>query len=142
MPVGVAVGCCAYYVVTTLADEWQQRGWYNNEMSRLTAAVYQARHSAMERMVADGRAMGAQAVDGARQRELGRAEPGDEPAPPRSPRLFERAQYGIHAREAAGRALGAHRFARDDAMAFEELERDRMRDLRGCGCRVDQRRDE
>ena len=64
VPVGVAVGCCAYYVVTTLADEWQQRGWYNNEMSRLTTAVYQARHSAMERMVADGRAMGADGIVG------------------------------------------------------------------------------
>ena len=64
VPVGVAVGCCAYYVTTTIADEWQQRGWYNNEMSRLTAAVYQARHSAMERMVADGRAMGADGIVG------------------------------------------------------------------------------
>src|SRR2546421_3043149 len=64
VPVGVAVGCCAYYVVTTLADEWQQRGWYNNEMSRLTSAVYQARHIAMDRMAADGRAMGADGIVG------------------------------------------------------------------------------
>ena len=47
MPVGVAVGCCAYYVTTTVADEWQQRGWYNNEMSRLTSAVYQARRDVL-----------------------------------------------------------------------------------------------
>jgi uncharacterized protein YbjQ (UPF0145 family) len=60
----VAVGCCAYYVATTVADEWQQRSWYNNEMGRLTSAVYQARHSAMQRMVADGRAMGADGIVG------------------------------------------------------------------------------
>jgi len=64
VPVGVAVGCCAYYVTTTVADEWQQRGWYNNEMSRLTSAVYQARHIAMDRMAADGRAMGADGIVG------------------------------------------------------------------------------
>src|SRR2546421_3607337 len=64
VPVGVAVGCCAYYVATTVADEWQQRGWYNNEMSRLTSAVYQARHIAMARMAADGRAMGADGIVG------------------------------------------------------------------------------
>jgi uncharacterized protein YbjQ (UPF0145 family) len=64
VPVGVAVGCCAYYVTTTTADGWQQRGRYNNEMRRLTSAVYKARHIAMDRMVADGRAMGANGIVG------------------------------------------------------------------------------
>ena len=81
-------------------------------------------------------------VDGSRQRELGGTEPGDEPAAARPAGLFERAQHGVHARESAGGAFGAHGLARHDAVTVEQLERDGVGDLGGCGRGVEQRRDE
>ena len=67
VPVGLALGCCAYYVVTSWDDEWQMHGWgswSNNEMRRFTQGVYQARHTAMQRMAVDAGRMGAEGIVG------------------------------------------------------------------------------
>ena len=87
-------------------------------------------------------AVRAQPIDRARQRELRGAEPGDEPAPPGPPRLLERAQHRVHAREATARALGAHGFAGDDALAFEQLQRGRVGALGRRRLGLEQRHDE
>jgi len=66
-PASIALGVCAYYVVTTWDDEWQMRnwgGWSNSEMARLTGATYQARRGAMGRMSAEAHALGADGIVG------------------------------------------------------------------------------
>jgi uncharacterized protein YbjQ (UPF0145 family) len=69
VPVGVALGCCAYYVLTDWSDEQQMHSWIwgswaNSEMQHYTAATYQARHLAMRYMADDARRMGAQGIVG------------------------------------------------------------------------------
>ena len=67
VPVGLALGCCAYYVYTTWDDERQMRGWgswSNNEMRHFSQAVYHARYTAMGRMAQDAQSMGAEGVVG------------------------------------------------------------------------------
>jgi len=63
-PVGVALGCCCYYVMTTWDDEWRKRNWSNGEMVHYTAGIYAARHGATGRMAAEGQAMGADGIVG------------------------------------------------------------------------------
>ena len=76
------------------------------------------------------RAMGAQAVDCAGQRELSSAQARDEPTPPRSARLLEGAQDRVDAREPARGSLGSDRFARYDALPIEQLQRGCVGSLR------------
>ena len=68
-PVSIALGVCAYYVVTTWDDEYQMRAgawgnWSNNEMARLTGATYQARRGAMGRMSGEAHRLGADGIVG------------------------------------------------------------------------------
>jgi len=66
-PVDIAMGVCAYYVVTTWDDLWQMSNWgnwSNNEMARLTGATYQARRGAMSRMTAEAHGWGADGIVG------------------------------------------------------------------------------
>lgn len=66
-PVGLALGCCAFYVATSWDDERQMHGWgswSNSEMRRFTQGVYQARHLAMQRMTSDAGGMGGGGVVG------------------------------------------------------------------------------
>ena len=93
-------------------------------------------------LLGSGRSVRAQAVDCSRQRELCGAETRDEPAAAGTARFFERAQHRVDAGESARRAFGAHGLAGDHAVAVEQLQRDGVRDLRGRGRRVQQRRDE
>ena len=83
--------------------------------------------------------MCAQPVDRTGEGELCRAQPGNEPAASRLSGLLERTQYRIDAGEPAWRALGAHALPRDDAVAFEQLERSGVRGLGRRGRRLEQR---
>src|SRR6185295_7709781 len=62
-----------------------------------------------------------QQIERAGQRELRRAEAGDEVPAPDPPGFFHRLQHGIDDAEAAAGAFGGDRFAREDAVTGEEL---------------------
>ena len=68
----------------------------------------------------------AQAVDRPGQRELGRAKPVDEVAPPDSTGFLERPQDRVDPRKATFDALGEHGLAGQDAVAVQQRERQRV----------------
>ena len=70
-------------------------------------------------------ALGAQALDGPRQRELRAAETLDEVAAARDPERLQTAQLGVERREAARDAFGEHELAREDPVALEQQLRQR-----------------
>ena len=86
--------------------------------------------------------MGPKTIDRTRERELGGAQAGDEPAPAGSARLLERSQHRVHGRESAGNAFGAHSLACDHTVAFEQLQCRCMRGLGRRRCGFQQRRDQ
>ena len=65
-------------------------------------------------------ALRAQALDRARERELGTAEPVDEVAAARDADRLERGELVIQRGETAGDPLGQHLLAGDDAVALEQ----------------------
>ena len=75
-------------------------------------------------------------IDGARHRELRRAEPVDEVAAPDLAGHLQRLQHAVDAREPARHALGQHRLAREHAVTIEQLQRSRVRDLGGARRRL------
>ena len=58
VPVDIALGCCAYYVIT-----WAKR-FQSSELPHFTEAVYQARHLALSRMASEARQVGAHGIVG------------------------------------------------------------------------------
>jgi len=74
VPAGMALGVCAYYVVTTWDDDRMMRGWRswggwsNQEMGHWTAGIYNARHGAMRAMSAGAQALRADGIVGSNVR--------------------------------------------------------------------------
>lgn len=64
VPVTLAMGTVAYYIMTTLWTEMNLSSWYNQEIAPFTQAVYDARHLAMSRMKADGQRVHADGIVG------------------------------------------------------------------------------
>jgi len=64
VPVALAMGAAAYYILTTWTMEQRLQSWYNQEMAPFTNGVYDARRLAMSRMVQDARRVHADGIVG------------------------------------------------------------------------------
>ena len=65
-PVGLVWGHCTWFILTTQADEWNERSFANVELTHWSAGLSNARHKAMAHVLRDAKAMGATGVCGVR----------------------------------------------------------------------------
>jgi uncharacterized protein YbjQ (UPF0145 family) len=64
VPTTLAMGTAVYYVLPSWRMVQQMQSWYNQEVTPLTRAVYEARHQAMARMAQDARRVHADGIVG------------------------------------------------------------------------------
>jgi uncharacterized protein YbjQ (UPF0145 family) len=68
-PLGLVMGTCVYHVAHQGLSGWFSRVGRNAEMPNFTQALYDARELAMERMQAEGEAVGAEGIVGVQLHE-------------------------------------------------------------------------